>query len=118
MDKAVRTKSKKNNSKKKERELVLTVSLFLLSKEELRKQFWNVKSVHYDKQVQKISVGINTTNSKLGTTLTKLRKVSKDLSNHLYEQGLTFRQAKISFFVDKEEEEIERIYQLLEKVSS
>ncbi|MEM1312269.1 MAG: hypothetical protein AAGF07_02280 [Patescibacteria group bacterium] len=110
-------KARKNRSKKKEREFILTTSLFLLSKEELRKQFWNVKSVKYDKQIQKVSVGINTTNGKHGTTLAKLRKVAKDLSNHLYDQGLTFRQAKIGFFIDKEEEQIERIYQLLDKVS-
>ena len=111
-------KVRKNNNKKKDRELILTTSLFLLSKEELRKQFWNVKSVTYDKQNQKINVGINTTNGKHGTTLAKLRKVAKDLSNHLYDQGLTFRQAKVNFFIDKEEEQIERIYQLLDKVSS
>ncbi len=107
---------KKN--KKKDRELILTVSLFLLSKEELRKQFWNVKSVSYDKLNQKVNIGVSTTNGKYGTTLAKLRKIAKELSNHLYEQGLTFRQAKINFFIDKEEEQIERIYQLLDKISN
>ena len=112
-----KAKSNKNSLKKKEREFLLTVSLFLLGKEELRKQFWNVKSVKYDKLNQKLNVGINTTNGKYGTTLSKLRKVAKDLSNHLYDEGLTFKKAKVVFFIDREEEEIERIYQMLEKVS-
>lgn len=105
----------KSKSSKKNRELLLTISIFLLNQEELRKQFWNVKSVSYDKNAQVVHVGINTTNGKLGTTLTKLRKVSRRLSDYLYEHGLTFRKANIKFFVDKTEAELERIYNLLHK---
>ncbi|NJL96694.1 hypothetical protein HC766_02380 [Candidatus Gracilibacteria bacterium] len=88
----------------------------MLNQEELRKQFWTVKSVSYDKARQKINVGINTTNGKLGTTLTKLKKTSRNLSDYLFEQGLTFRKTKIGFFVDKEDIEIERIYNLLNNI--
>jgi cell division protein FtsB len=102
--------------KKSERELLLTVSMFLLGREELRKLFWTVRSVNYDKSAQKVAVGITTVTGKLGTTLTRLRKTSKELSDFLYEQGLTFRKAKIQFFVDKEDEKLQRVYNLLEQV--
>ncbi len=102
--------------KKADRELLLTVSMFLLGREELRKLFWTVKTVDYDRTEQKLSVGISTVTGKLGTTLAKLRKTSRDLSDYLYEQGLTFRQAKIRFYVDKEDEKLQRVYDLLEEV--
>jgi hypothetical protein len=34
----------------------------------------------------------------------------------LYEQGLTFKKTKISFFVDKEDEKLQKIYTLLEEI--
>jgi ribosome-binding factor A len=102
--------------KKANRELLLSVSIFLLGREELRKQFWTVRSVHYDKQNQSVAIGINTITGKLGTTLAKLRKTAKVLSDYLYEQGLTFKKAKISFFVDKEDEKLQKIYTLLEEI--
>ena len=117
MNNTVRMRSKKtNHNSRKNRELVLTVSMFLLKHELLKNQFWSVKSVSYDGANQKVAVGINTTNGKLGTTLTRLRKTSKDLSDFLYDQGLTFRKANIKFFVDKEDIEIERIYNLLQTI--
>lgn len=109
---------KKRSTKRKHRELLLTVSMFLLNQEVLRKQFWTVKSVNYDTIQQQINIGVNTTNGKLGTTLTKLRKTSKLLSNYLYEHGLTFRKAKIVFFVDKQDVELERIYNLISNIES
>lgn len=111
------TRPKKRTPTKPNRELLLNVSMFLLNQEMLRKQFWNVKSASYDKVNQKVNIGINTTSGRLGTTLSKLRKTSKFLSDYLYEQGLTFRKAKINFFVDKEDMEIERIYNLLHKLN-
>jgi hypothetical protein len=113
MEKVITVKQSKKKQKKHNRELLLTISFFLLNQEELRKLFWNVKTVKYDRISQKVSIGINTTKGKLGTTLTKLRKTSKNLSDFLYDQGLTFRQAQIIFYVDKEDIEIERIYSLL-----
>jgi hypothetical protein len=109
--------SKKNlhKGRKRNKEMLLTISVFLLNQEELRKQFWNVKSVQYDIANKTVSIGINTTQGKLGTTLSKLRKVSRRLSDYLYDHGLTFRKTKIKFFVDKTEVELERIYNLLQK---
>jgi len=101
---------------KHNRRLILTVSVFLLAQEELKNQFWQVKSVEYDKTFQIVRVGVDTTTGKLGTTINKLRKFSKDLSGYLFENGLTFRHAKVAFFVDKEEADLQRIYSILEGV--
>jgi hypothetical protein len=113
MEKALLTKKTKSGNRKNDRELLLTVSVFLLNQEELRKQFWTVKSINYNKTDQIVKIGINTTNGKLGTTLAKLRKTSRNLSDYLYDQGITFRKTKIVFYVDKEDFEIERIYNML-----
>jgi hypothetical protein len=111
-------RNRKTTETKRNRQLVLTVSMFLLGEESLKSFFWNVKKVTYDTQNQIVRVGINTTNGKLGTTLTKLRKVSRNLSDYLYENGLTFRQSKIIFFVDREDEQLERLMNLFEKIQA
>jgi hypothetical protein len=108
---------KKKNFRKENRELVLNISMFLLTNEKMKNLFWNVKTVTYSRSEDTIKIGINTT-KKLGTTLEKLRSVSKDLSNYLFDQGLTIRrQTKVSFFVDKEDEIVARIYNLIEKTT-
>jgi hypothetical protein len=113
MEKTLQSRPNKPLNRKSDRELLLTVSVFLLNEEVLRKQFWNVKSVFYNKTEQTVKIGINTTNGKLGTTLSKLRKTSRDLSDYLYDQGVTFRKTTIVFYVDKEDVEVERIYNLI-----
>lgn len=113
MEKTLLTKKTRIVNRKVDRELLLTVSVFLLNQEDLRKQFWTVKSIHYDKTDQIVKIGINTTNGRLGTTLAKLRKTSRSLSDYLYDQGITFRKTKIVFYVDKEDIEIERIYNMI-----
>jgi hypothetical protein len=118
MEKTLSIKKSKIINRKNDRELLLTVSVFLLNQDELRKQFWTVKSIGYDKVIQVVKVGINTTNGKLGTTLSKLRKTSRNLSDYLYDQGITFRKTKIIFYVDKEDIEIERIYNLISNLEN
>lgn len=110
--------NKSQNFSKKDREFVSVVSMFLLGREELRKQFWNIKSVNYNHQTQTVNIGISTINGKLGTTLEKLRKTSRHLSDYLYESGLTFKLAKIKFFVDKDEEELLKVQSVIEQIES
>ncbi len=110
------TRVKKKNKRKESRELILNISMFLLTNEKMKSLFWNVKTVEYKKAEHKVKIGINTT-KKLGTTLNKLRSLRKDLSNYLFDQGLTIRrQTKIDFFVDKEDEIVARIYNLIDSV--
>jgi hypothetical protein len=118
MEKTLQSRQNLPQKRKSDRELLLTVSMFLLNQEELRKQFWNIKSVYYDKTQQSVKIGINTTNGKLGTTLAKLRKTSRNLSDYLYDQGVTFRKTTIVFYVDKEDVEVERIYNLINNFES
>jgi RNA processing factor Prp31 len=107
---------KKKNHRKENRELVVNISMFLMGNEKMKNLFWNVKNVDYIKSEGTIKIGINTT-KKLGTTLEKLRSVAKDLSNYLYEQGLTIRRrTKIEYYVDKEDEMVARIYNLIDSV--
>lgn len=101
---------------RKERELISAVSIFLLGREELKSQFWNIKSVSYNHKTQTINIGISTIKGKLGTTLQKLRKTCKHLSEYLHENGFTFRKTHINFFVDKKDEDLERVQKILEKV--
>lgn len=110
-------KTKKLNSgAKQRRQFVLTVSMFLLRQETMKDLVWTVHNVHYDRTNQVVRIGVDTMNGKLGTTLTSLRKLARPLSEYLYEQSLTFRIAKIRFYVDKQEEEAQRINYLLEKI--
>lgn len=109
---------KKRNQRKQNREIVANISMFLLRHEKLRNLFWSVKTVDYTKFDHTLKIGINTT-KKLGTTLTKMRSVAKELANYLFEEGVTvIRQTKIVFYVDKEDEIIARIYSLIEKVET
>lgn len=114
--KKVKQRSFTERLTKQERELITTISMFLLGREELKKLFWNVKSVRYNPKTQTLNIGISTIKGKLGTTLEKLRKTCKDLSDFLYDQGLTFRKAKIKFFVDKRDEDLEKMYSLLDQI--
>jgi hypothetical protein len=110
------TAHKKKNKRRENREIVLNISMFLMGNEKLKNLFWNVKTVEYLKSENTIKIGINTT-KKLGTTLEKLRSVAKDLSNYLFDQGQTFRrQTRIVFYVDKEDEMVARIYNLIDQV--
>jgi hypothetical protein len=110
------TAHKKKNKRRENREIVLNISMFLMGNEKLKNLFWNVKTVDYIKSENTIKIGINTT-KKLGTTLEKLRSVAKDLSNYLFDQGQTFRrQTRIVFYVDKEDEIVARIYNLIDQV--
>lgn len=108
--------NRKKNNRKKNRQLILTVSMFLLGNEKLKNLFWNVKTVKYKKAENEIKIGINTI-KKLGTTLSKLRAISKDLSNYLFDNGITYRrQTKIIFYVDKADEQINQVLSIIENV--
>lgn len=103
---------------RKQRELLLTISVYLLGREELRNQFWNIVHTKYESATNQLNVGISTVEGKYGTTLQKLRKTAKHLSLYLYEQGLTFRKSHIHFYVHKEENELARIEHLLDTIEA
>jgi hypothetical protein len=97
------------------RQLQLTISMFLLNQEAMRGLVWTVQHVEYNRETQTIKVGIDTVKSKLlGTTLGKMRKLAKPLAHRLAEQGVTLRAANVEFYVHKQNEALQRIYSLLE----
>lgn len=98
------------------RQILVNVGMYLLNQEGLKNQYWEIKSIKYNSMSQKLNIGINTTDGKFGTTLEALRKQSKGLAEYLYEQGVTFRVSKIKFFIDREDEKIQRIYDVLDRV--
>lgn len=101
----------------KQRQLKLNITMFLLTQEGLKNQYWSIRSVNYNHISQKLKIGITTTNGKYGTTLTALRKVAKPLADYLHEQGLTLRRVRVNYFIDTNDEYIQKIYDTLDRVS-
>ncbi len=109
---------KKKNRRKETRGFLANISMFLLNREELKGLLWSVKTIEYKRPDNLLRIGINST-EKLGTTLSKMRSMKKDLSDYLYYQGLTAnKRVRIEFFVDREDEIIAKIYELIEGVHS
>ena len=110
----MKVQTKKTNHRRGSRELLLNISMFLLNQEKLKNLFWTVKSVDYIRSENTINIGINTT-TKLGTTLQKMRTLRKNLAQHLFELNLTQnRPAMINFFVDREDDIVARVYDILD----
>ena len=101
----------------KQRQMKLNITMFLLTEEGLKSQYWSIRSVNYNHISQKLKVGITTTNGKYGTTLAALRKVAKPLADYLFEQGLTLRRVRVNYFIDMNDEYIQKIYDTLDRVS-
>ena len=106
-----------NISERQTRQMNLTISMFLLGNETMKGLVWTVHKVDYNRSSQTVKIGIDTVKSKLGTTLSKMRKLARPLAEYLFESGLTFRIAQIEFYVNKENESVQRIYSILDKVS-
>lgn len=102
---------------KREREFISNISMFLLTREELRKQFWNIKSAQMVFEKNELRIGISTLEGKLGQTLEALRKVAKPLGEHLFLTEVTTTTPQITFFVDKRDEELEKMYKLLDNIN-
>jgi hypothetical protein len=104
--------------KRNDRELVANINMVLLGQESMKGIFWNVAGVDYNPSNQSLMVGITTTNNKLGTTLEKMRKNAKLLSDHLYEAGVLNARVRVHFNLFKETEDELRLSNLLEKFSN
>jgi ribosome-binding factor A len=115
--KSSKSNYKNDASTRLTRQLSLTTSMFLLSNETLKGLFWTVHSVKYNRTEQKLKIGIDTIDSKRGTTLSQMRKLAKPLAQKLHDEGLVFKLPMIEFFIQTEHEAIQRIYNLLDKVN-
>jgi hypothetical protein len=103
--------------KRNDRDLVANINMVLLGQESMKGIFWNVAGVDYSPITHSLKVGITTTNNKLGTTLEKMRKSAKLLSEHLFESGVLNCRARVYFSLHKESEDKLRLDNLLERFS-
>jgi hypothetical protein len=103
--------------KRNDRELVANINMILLGQETMRGIFWNVAGVDYDPGKHTLKIGITTANNKLGTTLEKMRKNAKLISEHLYNVGVLNCRARVYFTLHKESEDQLRLDNLLERFS-
>jgi hypothetical protein len=103
--------------KRANREVIVNIGMFLLNQENLKGLFWNVAKIEFNPITKSLKIGITTTNNKLGTTLNKLRKNCKPLSDYLYESGALHCRARIYFSMHKEDEDMARILEILDSVN-
>ena len=104
--------------KRNDRDLVANINMVLLGQESMKGLFWNVAGVDYNPTNHSLKVGITTTNNKLGTTLEKMRKNAKLLSDHLYLEGVLNCRPRVYFSLHKETEDKLRLDNLLDRFSS
>jgi hypothetical protein len=102
--------------KRANREVIVNINMFLLGQENLKGLFWNVANIDFNPTTKALKIGITTNDTKLGTTLEKLRKNSKPLSDYLYQSGALHCRARIYFSIYKQEEDIMRVIEMLEPI--
>jgi hypothetical protein len=108
---------KEMHIKRANREVIVNINMFLLGQESLKGLFWNVAKIDFNPTTKALKIGITTTETKLGTTLEKLRKNSKSLSDYLYESGALHCRSRIYFSIYKQEEDLMRVIEMLEAVN-
>ena len=107
---------KKANQRKQLREFLTNISMFLLNQEKLKNLLWSVKTIDYKRNQGILRIGINSNDNKLGTILQKLRTLRKPLAEHLYHEGVVNQVPKIEFFVDRDQDIVDKIYGIIEKI--
>ena len=101
---------------KTERQRILNISMFMVSCDHLRTAIWSIKSAKIDPVRNTLSIGIGAQKGKYGTTLELMRKNAKNLGEYLYENKITKRVCKVSFFIQKEDLELENIHNIIERI--
>jgi hypothetical protein len=103
--------------KRADREVIVNINMFLLGEESLKGLFWTVAKIDFEPHAKTLKIGITTTkDGKLGTTLEKLRKKAKPLSDYLCESGALHCRARIYFSLYKQEEDLIRLTEFLDSV--
>lgn len=101
---------------KQQKQLILASSLFLLGQDGAKKTYWTILTASVRGKVLKI--GITAQKNKYGTTLSILRKHAKNLSEYLNHGRFLNFYPKIVFFINKEAEEINELYSLLDSIEA
>jgi phage-related protein len=101
---------------KKQKQLILACSLFLLGQDGTKKTYWTILTASIRGKVLKL--GVTAQKNKYGTTLTLLRKYAKSLSEYLNHGRYLNFYPKVVFFINKEAEEINELYSLLDSIEA
>jgi len=110
-------KTRRKNKRRELLKFLTNISMFFLNQESMKGLIWSIKKVEYKPDKNQLLIGINA-QEKLGTVLSKMRKSRAKLADYLYGQDLTQnRKAHIEFYVDREEEIVNQIYDLIDKVN-
>jgi archaellum biogenesis ATPase FlaH len=106
--------SEKNN--KKEQSLISHLVYFVTTEDTLKGFIINIKSAKYSFASNTLTIGYTTLEGKYGTVKEKLGKSSRLLSDYLFSLNLYRTPPIIQFKIQKEDEAIERVKSLLEKL--
>lgn len=101
---------------KKEQNFISLVSYFLSQQDSLKTSIVNLKSTKYSFSTNTLSIGYTTVDGKYGTVKQKLTKLSRPLSDYMFSLNLFPKGPLIAFKVQKEDEQIEKVKNLLEKL--
>ncbi|MGL4758464.1 MAG: hypothetical protein ACRCXZ_03960 [Patescibacteria group bacterium] len=106
--------SEKNS--KKMQELIYHVTYFTTTAEKLKGIIINIKYAKYNFANNTLTVGYTTLDGKYGTAKERLLKCARDLSDYLFSLNLYRQPPKIEFKVKKEDDQIEKVKNLLLKL--
>ncbi|GAB4144489.1 MAG: hypothetical protein OHK0017_03050 [Patescibacteria group bacterium] len=114
----VKSIAKSQSQERFQRKLVLSVSVFLLGKDNMKTDYWTISSVKFNAESGALSVGIKTLEGKAGTVLKNMRSNAAELAEYLRNQKLVNRIPKILFKVQKDDEKtyLESLNELIDSV--
>jgi hypothetical protein len=99
---------------KKAQSLVQAVNYHIKTSEHLKNvDVVNIKSAKHLVATGKLKIGFTTIEGKYGTVLEKLKKSSRSLSDYLFSLDLFFRPPKIEWFVEKEDDSVDKVRQII-----
>jgi hypothetical protein len=102
---------------KKQQSLVEAINYHLSTDEHLKGcEVVNIISAKHTVATKTIKIGFTTIEGKYGTVLEKLKKSNRALSDYLFSLDIFFRPPKIEWFVEKPDDSIDRVKQLLEDI--
>jgi hypothetical protein len=101
---------------KKEQNFISLVSYFLSQQDSLKTSIVNLKSTKYSFSTNTLSIGYTTIDGKYGTVKQKLTKLARPLSDYMFSRNIFPKAPLIAFKVQKEDEQVEKVKNLLEKL--
>jgi hypothetical protein len=100
------------------RRMILSINVFLLRQDKMKKTYWTIASCGYKMRENELMIGVTTVDGKMGTTLKNMRSHALELSHFIKDQGLTPKVPRIVFYVYKQDEEdyLDKLNTLIDSV--